>query len=121
MKRIMFMLLSVLLVQGVWAKKPKYGHKALPFWPLGLAHYSDQWLSLGIQNGSTVIVAVWRKNSTSSYCNLPVGCAKGKTARVTCIYPQRLPATCSWNKHAGILSVQLPACMTARLFELDIV
>jgi alpha-galactosidase len=92
----------------------------VPFWPLGLAHYGDEWLCLGMRDGKKLLIAVWRKNSTSPWCSLPVSFAAGMSASVSCVFPRNFPAECSWNKVSGTVSVKLPGAMTARLFEMDI-
>lgn len=91
---------------------------ALPFWPLGISSYTDTWISLGLQAGNKNYIAVWRKNSTESTCRLPIPHLKGKKTTVSCIYPKREHCRYTWNPLSGELSVELPAQVSARLFEI---
>jgi alpha-galactosidase len=95
-------------------------YEALPFWPIGPAHYRDGWNCLAMKNGKTYYFAVWRKNDACKYCSLPVTDAIGKEGTVSCLFPVTLFSECSWNKEVGAVEVQLPANMTARLFQLQI-
>ncbi|MDR1559495.1 MAG: alpha-galactosidase [Clostridiales bacterium] len=91
---------------------------ALPFWPLGLSRFSDPWVSLGLLEVDTVLLAVWRRDSETDSCVLPIPALKGKTdVAVRCAYPSYEECAWQWNARRGTLSVQLPKRHTARLFE----
>jgi len=92
---------------------------ALPFWPLGLAQYGDEWVSMGLKTEEKTYLAVWRRESHSPLCSLPVSHLRGKDLRVKCLYPQAGNCSCHWSPAAGMLTVELPAPVSARLFELE--
>lgn len=91
---------------------------ALPFWPLGLSHYSDPWVCLGLKADHKNYVAVWRRESPVSAVTVPIAHLKGKTVKVSCIYPKEEHCRHSWNREAGTLTVEFPNPIGARLFEL---
>lgn len=91
---------------------------SLPYWPLGLSQYSDPWVSLGLKTEGTDYVAVWRRNSRSAVTTISVKHLKGKEVEVVCEYPKAEKCSFQWNKEAGTLTVELPAAVSARVFEL---
>jgi alpha-galactosidase len=92
----------------------------LPFWPLGLSDFSDSWVSLGLRTERKLYVAVWRRNSESDTCVLPIAYAGGKQAAVKCAYPSYGECEYGWNAAAGTLTVRLPKHFSARLFEIEL-
>ena len=92
--------------------------EAVPFWPLGLSSFKDEWAALGLHAGKKNYIAVWRRNSHEDIVSLPVDHLYGKDAEVRCIYPSYHEAPAAWSAHTGQLTVQLPAQLSARLFEL---
>ncbi|MDD3242722.1 MAG: alpha-galactosidase [Eubacteriales bacterium] len=92
--------------------------QGLPFWPLGLSHFSDEWVSLGMKCGKVSYVAVWRRDSHDSTCVLPIAHLKGKDAEVECIYPTFHQEPTYWNAAQGHLTVKLSVCRSARLFRI---
>lgn len=93
---------------------------ALPFWPLGLSMYRDPWVSLGLKTEKRDYIAVWRRNSQTERAVIPVKHRKGQKLTVKCGYPQAKPCRYQWNEQAGELTVELPARISARLFQLDV-
>lgn len=93
--------------------------QALPFWPLGLSSYGDTWISLGLMAGDKNYIAVWRNDSETSTCLLPIPHLQGKDANVKCLYPQKAACRYTWHKESGELAVELPARISARLFEVS--
>lgn len=91
---------------------------ALPYWPLGLSHYKDPWVSLGLKGNGKDQVAVWRRNSQEDMISLPIKHLKGKEVQVVCGYPEKSPCSWHWNKEAGELTVSLPSRISARIFQL---
>ena len=91
---------------------------AVPFWPLGLSSYGDEWVSLGLKSGPKTYVALWRRGSASPVCTLPVKHLLGRQAEARCLYPARGDCSFRWNPEAGSLTAELPHPMSARLFEL---
>ena len=89
----------------------------LPFWPLGLPQWHDDWLALGLKSRHSRYLSVWRRGAGES-CTFHVPELKGKEVAVECIYPQMLPNKSTWDAHQGALSVTLPEIPSARLFRL---
>lgn len=89
----------------------------LPFWPLGLPAWHDEWLALGLssENGRKHYVAVWRRGGGDT-CKLPITSLKGCNTSVQLLYPVKLGAESSWDSKASTLQVTLPKAVCARLF-----
>lgn len=93
--------------------------EALPFWPLGISHYKDPWVCLGLAKGKKRYLAVWRRNSQNPVLSIPVTGLKGREVSVKCGYPKEGGCRWHWNKEAGELTVMLPEHISARVFELE--
>lgn len=91
---------------------------AVPFWPLGLSQFEDEWVSLGLLCEKKIYLAVWRREGSSSTCTLPVDYA-GEDVRVRCIYPSYDEIACSWSPEMGQLTVCFNRQNMARLYELS--
>lgn len=91
---------------------------SLPYWPLGMSDYDDPWVSVGLQAENVDYVAVWRRNSQCATGYLPIAHLKGKDVTVYLGYPAKADCKYHWNKEAGVLTVELPASVSARVFEL---
>ena len=91
----------------------------LPFWPIGLASFSDQFLSVGVDCGNSIYIAVWRIEGDKDHVDLPVQKILKKNVSVSCIYPSDRDCNFSWNMEKGTLRVQLRP-KTARLFRLGL-
>ncbi len=94
--------------------------RALPFWPLGFSHYSDPWVSMGLKLPKRDYVAVWRRESETPRCTIPIEHRRGQKVKAVCAYPQNLPCRFQWNEYSGELTVELPNRLSARLFQLDV-
>ncbi len=92
--------------------------EALPFWPLGMSGYQDPWVSMGLTLPERDYVAVWRRESETSRCVIPLRHRVGHSLSVSCVYPKKLPCEWKWNANSGELTVLLPSRMSARLFSL---
>lgn len=90
---------------------------SLPFWPLGLPAWHDEWLALGLsaENGRKHYVAVWRRGGGDT-CTLPIKSLSGRDASVQLLYPAKLGAEASWDGTTSALKVTLPKTVCARLF-----
>ncbi|KAF7561572.1 hypothetical protein G7046_g2587 [Stylonectria norvegica] len=100
---------------------------SLPFWPLGLPAWHDDWLSLGLEvapsaDGRTSkksYVAVWRRGGEESNL-LPIAGLRGqKDVSVKLLYPTTLPSEVSWDSSSSSISVRLPKTVCARLYEIE--
>ena len=82
------------------------------------ASMTDEHLSLGIDCGNTLFVAVWRTEGREKAIDLPIRQAAGRASTVRCAFPKdRIPAF-SWDETGGILHVAL-ADNCARIFEIE--
>ncbi len=94
-------------------------NRGVPFWPLGLASMADEHMSLGMDCGSTLYVAVWRTEGKERAADLPIRQAAGGRSKVRCAFPRdRVPAF-DWNEREGILHAAL-ADNSARIFEIEL-
>lgn len=93
---------------------------ALPFWPLGLPKWHDQWLALGLVAARKAYLAVWRRGGDETV-TLPLTRWKGTDGlRAVLLYPASLEADAKWDGQEGNLHVWLPSSVSARLFRLDL-
>lgn len=92
---------------------------ALPFWPLGLPKWHDDWLALGMTTTSgNVYLSVWRRGGTSS-ATLPIAELKEKHGvKVEQLYPRGFGADVKWVPETSSLVVEFPSVVSARLFLL---
>ena len=94
--------------------------RALPFWPLGTSHFADTWVSLGLKPRTKAYITVWRRGAPDGRCTLPVDFLRGNEhVNVRCAYPANHNTKCAWNPEKGTLTVDLPAPICARIFELE--
>ncbi|NMA67372.1 MAG: alpha-galactosidase, partial [Clostridiaceae bacterium] len=91
----------------------------LPFWPMGLASMSDEYLSVGIECKNKLYLAVWRTTGDSASVKIPIKQAEGKIANVTMTYPSKMQVPFNWDNETSTLEVKL-APKTARIFEISI-
>lgn len=94
--------------------------EGLPFWPLGLSSFTDEWSALGLKCGEKRYLAVWRRCGQKETMDLPIPELKGVDVTVDRIYPSYAQEAFAWNRNLGSLTVQLPEEYTARMFELRI-
>lgn len=85
---------------------------ALPFYPTGMPHFSDEWFSFGLDCGDTVYLAVWRMDGNRDSFEIPLDDAIGSAE---CLYPAGLGA--QFTHSGNVLTVQLKP-NTARLFRI---
>jgi alpha-galactosidase len=55
----------------------------LPFWPIGLASFSDNFLSVGVDCGKKLYLAVWRIGGEQDTIVLPIHSAGSKKVKVS--------------------------------------
>jgi len=93
----------------------------VPFWPLGLPAWHDEWVALGV---ATVrgdrYLSIWRRGGSDS-TTLPIPALKGRQdIHVDLLYPEKFEADARWDSANGALSVRLPSVVCARLFRLHV-
>lgn len=87
---------------------PQIAH-ALPFWPIGLASMSSEFLSVGLDCGDTLHLTVWCCGNTGGYVDLPLRPVRGKSARVCDTFPSQETAHTNYQyfEDSKILRVYL--------------
>ena len=84
----------------------------LPFWPLSLGNFGDEWLCAGVDCGETAYLAVWHTKAGESECCIPLNGWR----RVECVYPTDRHTDLRFD--GGYLTLRLPG-IKARLFRLE--
>ncbi|BDZ52278.1 hypothetical protein GCM10025867_45190 [Frondihabitans sucicola] len=82
---------------------------AVPFWPLGLPGWQDEWLALGLRSGQRSVVAVFRRGGTATVL-LPL------EGRATILHPIDRGARVSEEPNG--LAVTVPATPGAVVLDL---
>jgi alpha-galactosidase len=92
---------------------------ALPFWPLGLPKWHDEWVVLGmVAESGNIYLSVWRRRGPSS-ATLPIANLTGKVdVEVELLYPGCFLADVKWDAESSSLTVELTSAPSARLFRL---
>lgn len=92
--------------------------EAVPFWPLGLPAWTDEWLALGMRvpGDSTSYLSVWRRGGESEL-RLPVGHLAGREVGAEILHPSAQTAgSAVWDGDG--LRVSLPRTPAALLIRL---
>jgi alpha-galactosidase len=92
---------------------------AVPIWPLGLANFSSEWLSMGLKNDHKIYLAVWKRKSDQTNCKLPFVELQNKEVTVNLLYPNFAAENYKWDSSQGELIVELNEDYQARLFEIE--
>ena len=92
--------------------------EAVPFWPIGLSDFSDEWVVMGLKTKECAYIAVWRREGGNKYLEIPVTEYKGREMKVSCIYPSYNDSRFEWHKESGKLVVEFEQEKMARLFKL---
>lgn len=95
---------------------------ATAFWPLGLPHWHDDWLALGMAaaTGERYYISVWRRGGADTV-ELSVPQLKEREVKAELLYPASFIADSEWKAAEGVLRVKVPSELCARLFRLTIV
>ena len=104
---------------------------ALPFWPLGLPHWADPWIALGLRTSRVSYLTVWHRgqlgagagavtetDTVTETGTLPVGHLRGQPMTAQVLYPRADGTGVTWDAAAGTLSVRLPRVPSACLIRL---
>ena len=90
---------------------------AIPIWPLGLPGWSDNWVALGMDCGTTIYISVWRRSGANEFTTLRLTDLTNQECDVKCLYPLEMPGDVSWNLSDGALEITIPNVPAARLFK----
>jgi alpha-galactosidase len=93
--------------------------EGLPFWPLGLASLTDEFLCVGIECETALYLALWCAGESGGTFELPVPAALGRECQVRCAYPEDLPIPAQWEAQKSTLTVAMKG-KTARIIELKL-
>lgn len=91
--------------------------KSLPFWPLGMPHFGDGWVSCGLRTDHRGYLSVWRLDSAETSCVLPMTCLGEDVISIQCVYPSYNCCLFEWHEQQASLVVHLPDRFRARVFE----
>ena len=97
---------------------------ALPFWPLGLPGWHDDWLALGMvtktaSGEGAAFVAVWCRSGPLDK-DIPIAVLRGKkNVRMDVLYPTSLEVKMEWKASEGVLHMTLPQTLSARLVRMS--
>ena len=96
--------------------------EAVPFWPLGLSQFEDEWVSLGLRAENKIYLAVWRRSGNKNQISLPLPVSKEEKEgiQIRCAYPSYSTSQFAWNSRTDTLTVQLEKENMARLFEITL-
>ena len=101
---------------------------ALPFWPLGLARWTDPWIALGLRTPQASYLTVWHRGpfeggtetgpGTQPNITLPVPHLRGHEVAADVLYPRAAGDAARWDAAPGAVSVELPRFPSACLIRL---
>lgn len=91
-----------------------------PFWPIGFPMVEDEWISMGLDCGDKIYLAVWRMGNSNNHCEIPLKMLSNHNVTVKCAYPAVQKNPYSWNETNSQLSVRFEQEFSARLFEFTV-
>lgn len=92
---------------------------SVPFWPIGLSDFSDEWVVMGLRKDEVSYLAVWRRQGNRDSMEIPIWEYKGMNKKVSCIYPSCNESRFEWHPQTGKLTVCFEHEKMARLFKLS--
>lgn len=109
-----------LVIEGLQAYKIIRQHlvTAHAIWPLGLPHWHDSWIALGLETNDGLYLAVWRRGGGSRKEILLPRLAGSAKVQVNVLYPKRLPTQAIWKEAESSLELELSETTCARLFHI---
>jgi len=93
---------------------------SVPFWPLGMPHFENGWVSFGLSCPGKTYLAVWRLDDEEDEVSLPIRHLVGKTVEVRCAYPSQSEVEQKWVSEEASLLVRMDQTYRARLFEFTV-
>jgi alpha-galactosidase len=91
---------------------------SVPFWPLGLPRWTDEWIALGLRAPSASYLTVWHRPGVSDTVTLPIPHLRGQAVHPRVRYPAASPAEVSWDPVSATLSLTFPQAPVACLIQL---
>lgn len=83
--------------------------RAVPFWPLGLPGWDDEWVAHGLRDDTTALVTIWRRGGEGDTCTLALP-GWSSSSPVSVIYPVATDGLAELADEDGatVLNVTLP-------------
>ena len=97
---------------------------AVPLWPLGLPHWTDSWIALGLRAPAATYLTVWHRGpldggaSDGARVSLSVPHLAGTEVTARVLYPGTAGPTVRWEADRGAVDVTLPRPPAACLVKL---
>lgn len=85
----------------------------VPFWPLGLPGWHDDWFALGLDTPDATLLAVWRRGGARTR-TIPLPARLAPAAEPRLVYP---PFATSWERTDDALTLTLPDEPAARVLQ----
>ena len=85
---------------------------SLPYWPLGLPKWRDDWLVVELRQDKHRYIAVWLRGG-KGHLDIPIG-PKG-LSHYEILFPRGFSTNLSWNSDSSSLSIEIPHAPSARL------
>ncbi|MER5185341.1 glycoside hydrolase family 36 protein [Streptomyces sp. NPDC002896] len=90
---------------------------AVPFWPLGLPGWDDEWVALGLRTEDVTYVSVWRRGGATDR-TLPVPHLADRTVRAEILHTSSPMTTATWHAERSELAVDLGSDRASLLVRL---
>lgn len=91
---------------------------AQPFWPIGFPKVEDGWISLGLNCGNKIYLAVWRLGNSADCCKISLDQLAERNVSVICAYPSEQTYPYRWDETKNQLLIQFNQTFAARLYEI---
>ncbi|HEU5354553.1 MAG TPA: glycoside hydrolase family 36 protein [Actinocrinis sp.] len=93
--------------------------RSMPFWPLGLPGWTDEWVALGQRAAHATYLTLWyRGGESGAEQTLALPHLRGHDLMPRVLFPATTDTDLSWDPGRGELTVRLPRGGTARLISL---
>jgi alpha-galactosidase len=108
---------------------------SVPFWPIGLPRWTDQWVALGLRAPGTSHLAVWHRGSLpgsgsaegapqadghgAGTLTMPVPHLRGRRVTPRVLYPRQAGAEADWDAARGTLTITIPNVPSACVLRLE--
>jgi alpha-galactosidase len=90
---------------------------SVPFWPLGLPRWADDWVVLGLRGPRHHYLLTWRRGGPAS-TTLPVRQLHGSAVSAEVLFPAETAAQARWDPGSGTLTMTVPHAPSACLVRL---
>jgi alpha-galactosidase len=86
----------------------------VPFWPLGLPEWTDEWVALGLEGPTTSYLTLWHRSAEPSQVELPL-----TRCEIRNLFPTQSDGwTFDWNHNTLTITTSTPE-PSARVFQLS--